>query len=156
MKKLSLTCVSTLALSISVFASAIKPLMAQPVLRNEHDHSILALLPLSSPRICNIMCYVHIEFVLPIWVSISTIFSMLLGSIRGEVILFSTARHTPSDVWMPMAVDPNCKVAQSKTNQRRHSWEKLKKTQYLGNKMYNISYYKYYTSYYWIYWKYLL
>lgn len=30
-----LTCVSTLALSISVFASAIKPLMAQPVLRNE-------------------------------------------------------------------------------------------------------------------------
>lgn len=32
---------------------------------------------------------------------------MLLGSISGEVILFSTARHTPSDVWIPMAVEPN-------------------------------------------------
>ncbi len=40
-RKRSLTCVSTLALSISVFASAIKPLMAQPVLKNEHDHSQL-------------------------------------------------------------------------------------------------------------------
>lgn len=49
------------------------------------------------------------QAMLPMWASISTIFSMLLGSIRGEVILFSTARHTPSDVWMPMAVEPNCK-----------------------------------------------
>lgn len=83
--------------------------------------------------------------------SISTIFSMLLGSISGEVILFSTARHTPSDVWMPMAVDPNWKEAQSKANQQRHSllttWEKLRKTQYSGNKKCYISYYKYYILY---------
>ena len=45
----------------------------------------------------------------PMCVSISTIFSMLLGSMRGEVILFSTARHTPSDVWIPMAVEPSWK-----------------------------------------------
>jgi hypothetical protein len=34
---------------------------------------------------------------------------MLLGSIKGEVILFSTARQTPSEVWIPMAVDPSWK-----------------------------------------------
>ena len=32
---------------------------------------------------------------------------MLVGSIRGLVILFSTARMTPSLVWIPMAVLPN-------------------------------------------------
>ena len=41
------------------------------------------------------------------WLSISTIFSMLVGSISGLVILFSTARMTPSPVWMPMAVLPS-------------------------------------------------
>lgn len=46
-------------------------------------------------------------YFLPMWASISTIFSMLLGSMSGEVILFSTARHTPSDVWIPMAVEPS-------------------------------------------------
>lgn len=44
---------------------------------------------------------------LPMWESISTIFSMLLGSMSGEVILFSTARQTPSEVWIPMAVEPS-------------------------------------------------
>lgn len=48
-------------------------------------------------------------FPLPMWESISTIFSMLLGSMSGEVILFSTARQTPSEVWIPMAVEPSCK-----------------------------------------------
>lgn len=38
---------------------------------------------------------------------------MLLGSMSGEVILFSTARQTPSEVWMPMAVEPSCKQPQS-------------------------------------------
>ena len=35
------------------------------------------------------------------------IFSMLAASIKGEVILFSTASTTPSLVWMPIAVDPS-------------------------------------------------
>lgn len=35
------------------------------------------------------------------------IFSMLDGSINGEVTLFSTASTTPSLVCIPMAVDPN-------------------------------------------------
>jgi hypothetical protein len=39
--------------------------------------------------------------------SISTIFSMEVGSIKGLVILFSTARITPSAVWIPMAVEPS-------------------------------------------------
>ena len=61
--------------------------------------------------ITNVLCSFWFSFLvhLPMWVSISTIFSMLLGSIRGEVILFSTARHTPSVVWIPMAVEPNWK-----------------------------------------------
>jgi hypothetical protein len=41
------------------------------------------------------------------WLSISNIFSMLEGSIRGDVILFSTAITTPSEVLIPIAVDPN-------------------------------------------------
>ena len=41
------------------------------------------------------------------WVSISTIFSMEVGSMSGLEILFSTARMTPSEVWMPMAVEPS-------------------------------------------------
>lgn len=35
---------------------------------------------------------------------------MLLGSMRGDVILFSTARQTPSEVWIPMAVEPSWKT----------------------------------------------
>lgn len=59
-------------------------------------------------------------FSLPMWESISTIFSMLLGSMSGEVILFSTARQTPSEVWIPMAVEPSCKQAQlQRRTQRR-------------------------------------
>lgn len=67
------------------------------------------------------LCQVHSSQVLhlPMWPSISTIFSMLLGSIKGEVILFSTARHTPSDVWMPMAVEPNWKTMIA---EQRQSW----------------------------------
>lgn len=34
-------------------------------------------------------------------------FSTLLGSKRGDVRRFSTARITPSFVWMPTAVDPS-------------------------------------------------
>jgi hypothetical protein len=32
---------------------------------------------------------------------------MVCGSISVDVILFSTATTTPSDVWMPMAVEPS-------------------------------------------------
>ena len=39
--------------------------------------------------------------------STSTIFSIVVGSIKGEVIRFSTANTTPSAVWMPMAVEPS-------------------------------------------------
>ena len=41
------------------------------------------------------------------WWSISTIFSMDVGSIRELVILFSTARMTPSLVCIPIAVLPS-------------------------------------------------
>lgn len=58
-------------------------------------------------------------FSLPMWESISTIFSMLLGSMSGEVILFSTARQTPSEVWIPMAVEPSCKQAQLQRRAQR-------------------------------------
>jgi len=44
---------------------------------------------------------------LPICASTSRIFSILLGSISGEVTLFSTAKTTPSFVWIPIAVDPS-------------------------------------------------
>ena len=45
----------------------------------------------------------------PIWTSISMIFSMLAGTISVDVTRFSTARMTPSGVWIPIAVDPSCK-----------------------------------------------
>ena len=47
------------------------------------------------------------EVAKPTWVSTLKIFSMLEGSSRGDVILFSTARTTPSAVWIPIAVDPS-------------------------------------------------
>lgn len=43
------------------------------------------------------------------WLSISIIFSILEASINGDVILFSTAKTTPSDVWIPIAVEPSYK-----------------------------------------------
>jgi len=36
------------------------------------------------------------------------IFSMLVGTISGDVTRFSTASTTPSGVCMPIAVDPSC------------------------------------------------
>lgn len=39
--------------------------------------------------------------------STSTIFSLVVASINGEVIRFSTAKTTPSEVQIPIAVDPN-------------------------------------------------
>ncbi|KAI8423662.1 hypothetical protein MSG28_012710 [Choristoneura fumiferana] len=39
--------------------------------------------------------------------STSTIFSIVVDSINGEVILFSTAKTTPSEVQIPMAVEPS-------------------------------------------------
>ena len=48
-----------------------------------------------------------IEIYLPICLSTSTIFSMVDGIIKEEVILFSTAKITPSLVLIPIAVDPN-------------------------------------------------
>merc|ERR1719397_459598 len=58
--------------------------------------------------------------------SISTIFSIEVGSINGEVILFSTARITPSDVWIPMAVEPNLIASMAySTWKRRPSGEKV-------------------------------
>lgn len=56
------------------------------------------------------------------WESISTIFSMLLGSISGEVILFSTARQTPSEVWIPMAVEPSWKPPPSHHHHQEGTW----------------------------------
>ena len=47
------------------------------------------------------------EVAKPTWVSTLKIFSILEGSSRGDVILFSTASTTPSAVWIPMAVDPS-------------------------------------------------
>ena len=44
---------------------------------------------------------------LPMCLSTSTIFSIVVGSISGEVIRFSTAKTTPSDVQIPMAVEPS-------------------------------------------------
>lgn len=52
----------------------------------------------------------------PICRSISKIFSMLDGTIRGDVILFSTANRTPSLVWMPIAVEPSYPHHESKFN----------------------------------------
>lgn len=43
----------------------------------------------------------------PRWVSISKTFSTELASRSGEETRFSTARMTPSPVWMPMAVVPS-------------------------------------------------
>lgn len=43
----------------------------------------------------------------PMWLSSSMIFSIDEGSRRGEVTRFSTARMTPSEVWIPIAVDPS-------------------------------------------------
>lgn len=43
----------------------------------------------------------------PIWSSTSNTFSILEASINGEVTLFSTARTTPSEVCIPIAVDPS-------------------------------------------------
>jgi hypothetical protein len=42
-------------------------------------------------------------------VSISTIFSILVGIISGDVTRFSTANTTPSGVLIPIAVDPSYK-----------------------------------------------
>lgn len=42
--------------------------------------------------------------------SISTIFSMLCGRIRGEVTRFSTAKTTPSGVLIPIAVEPSLNI----------------------------------------------
>lgn len=39
--------------------------------------------------------------------STSTIFSIVVGSMRGDVIRFSTARTTPSEDLIPIAVDPS-------------------------------------------------
>lgn len=72
----SLTCVSTLACSTSILASAVRPLTAQPT-----------------------------------WESISNIFSMLLGSMRGDVSRFSMASTTPACVLMPTAVEPSLNKA---------------------------------------------
>lgn len=43
----------------------------------------------------------------PMCLSISTIFSVVVGSMSVDEIRFSTASTTPSPVWIPMAVDPS-------------------------------------------------
>ena len=43
----------------------------------------------------------------PMWLSISTIFSIEVCSNNDEVTLFSTPKITPSEVAIPIAVDPN-------------------------------------------------
>mmetsp|Transcript_17044 Transcript_17044/g.50876 ORF Transcript_17044/g.50876 Transcript_17044/m.50876 type:complete len:276 (-) Transcript_17044:174-1001(-) len=77
--------VSLRAWSISVRASAVRPLMAQP------------------------MCS-----------SISATFSLLFGTSKGDVMRFSTASTTPSDVFTPMAVEPSliASIAYSTWNSR--------------------------------------
>mmetsp|Transcript_8173 Transcript_8173/g.24020 ORF Transcript_8173/g.24020 Transcript_8173/m.24020 type:complete len:248 (-) Transcript_8173:8-751(-) len=84
-------CASTRAWSTSVRASAVRPLIAQP------------------------MCS-----------SISSIFSMLEGSISCEVRRFSTASTTPSFVEMPMAVEPSLMASMAySTWKSRPSGEKV-------------------------------
>lgn len=43
----------------------------------------------------------------PMCLSTSKIFSILLVIINGDVIRFSTPNTTPSDVQIPIAVEPN-------------------------------------------------
>jgi hypothetical protein len=54
------------------------------------------------------------------WESISAIFSTELGSRRGDVRRFSTAKTHPSLVWRPTAVDPSlmASMAYSTWNKR--------------------------------------
>ena len=69
------------------------------------------------------------EVAKPTWVSTLKIFSMLEGSSRGDVILFSTARTTPSAVWIPIAVDPSWAsdgLIQKEKEKRRKEKEKEK------------------------------
>jgi len=57
----------------------------------------------------------------------SLTFSIEVGSMRGEVILFSTARITPSEVWIPIAVDPSliASIAYSTLNSLNFSFKKI-------------------------------
>lgn len=52
------------------------------------------------------------------WRSISMIFSTESDSSKGDWVRFSTARTTPSDVWMPTVVEPSC-VRRAGVNLRR-------------------------------------
>eukprot|EP00976_Prorocentrum_cordatum_P108025 1194756-Prorocentrum_minimum.AAC.7 len=38
------------------------------------------------------------------------------GTRRGDVMRFSTARTTPSVVWIPTAVEPNCRMVKRISN----------------------------------------
>lgn len=96
------TWASTRAWSIMVRESAIRPWTFNP-LAYQTWHSPLH----------------HVIQKLPC-LSISMIFSIQSGSMRIEVIRFSTARTTPWDVWMPTAVEP------SYHRKREHRGERVK------------------------------
>ena len=83
-----------------LFCSKIWPLIGQA--RHPQSWS-------NCPDLCMNLNFAVKIVELPMWLSISTIFSTLAGSISGDVILFSTASTTPSDVCIPIAVDPSCK-----------------------------------------------
>ena len=53
------------------------------------------------------------------------IFSMDSGTRRGDVMRFSTARITPSEVWIPTAVEPNCGVVETHRNIKREGLNQL-------------------------------
>jgi hypothetical protein len=58
--------------------------------------------------------------------STSMIFTTLLGSSSGDVSRFSTAKITPSLVWMPTAVEPSLMASMAySTWKRRPSGEKV-------------------------------
>lgn len=44
----------------------------------------------------------------PMCESISMIFSTESDSSKGDWVRFSTARTTPSEVWIPTVVEPSC------------------------------------------------
>ena len=83
-----------------IFWKRIFPLEGQA--RHRHSWS-------NHPDLCMNLNFAVKIVEVPMWLSISTIFSTLAGSISGDVILFSTASTTPSDVCIPIAVDPSYK-----------------------------------------------
>jgi hypothetical protein len=59
----------------------------------------------------------------------SMIFSMDEGSINGDVSRFSTVSTTPSLVWIPIAVLPNCPSQEYAKKKKKNSREKKRENE---------------------------